>query len=71
VINGTVVRLQAQIGVILCLPESPNIEIKYVVDTGFEGETSPRTIAIAQYPDEENKLNTHREVKSSISTAIE
>jgi clan AA aspartic protease len=37
VINGTVIELQAQIGIIICLPESPNIEIKCVVDTGFEG----------------------------------
>jgi hypothetical protein len=37
VINGTVVRLQAQIGIVLCLPGNPNIEIKCVVDTGFEG----------------------------------
>jgi clan AA aspartic protease len=37
VINGTVVGLKAQIGIIFCLTESPNIEIKCVVDTGFEG----------------------------------
>jgi clan AA aspartic protease len=37
VINGTVVGLQAQIGVIFCLPGSPSLEIKCVVDTGFEG----------------------------------
>jgi clan AA aspartic protease len=37
VINGSVVGLQAQIGVIFCLPRSPSLEIKYVIDTGFEG----------------------------------
>jgi clan AA aspartic protease len=37
VINGSVVGLQAQIGVIFCLPGSPSLEIKYVVDSGFEG----------------------------------
>jgi clan AA aspartic protease len=37
VINGSVVGLQAQIGVIFCLPGSPSLEIKCVVDTGFEG----------------------------------
>jgi clan AA aspartic protease len=37
VINGSVVGLQAQIGVIFCLPGSPNLEIKCVIDTGFEG----------------------------------
>ncbi|NJM22839.1 MAG: clan AA aspartic protease [Richelia sp. RM1_1_1] len=36
-INGTVVGLQAQVGIILCLTYCPNIEIKFVVDTGFEG----------------------------------
>lgn len=36
-IHGTVVGLQAQIGVILCLNEGQNIEIKCVVDTGYEG----------------------------------
>jgi clan AA aspartic protease len=37
VINGSVVGLQAQIGVIFCLLGSPNLEIKCVIDTGFEG----------------------------------
>jgi len=37
VIHGTVVGLQAQIGVILCLCKGTNLEIKCVVDTGFEG----------------------------------
>jgi len=37
VIHGTVVGLQAHIGVILCLPELSNIEIDCIVDTGFEG----------------------------------
>ncbi|MEH2278234.1 MAG: hypothetical protein V7K40_26470 [Nostoc sp.] len=36
-IHGTVVGLQAHMGVILCLSELSNIEIKCVIDTGFEG----------------------------------
>lgn len=36
-ISGSVIGLQAQIGIIFCLPVNPYIEIKYVVDTGFEG----------------------------------
>ncbi|MBD2777727.1 clan AA aspartic protease [Iningainema tapete] len=47
-INGTVVGLQAQIGIILCLPRSPNIEIKCVVDTGFEGFLTLPPAAIAK-----------------------
>jgi predicted aspartyl protease len=46
VINTTVVKFQVLIGVILCLEESSNIEIKCVVDTGFEGFlTLPPAIA--------------------------
>jgi clan AA aspartic protease len=47
VINGTVVGLQAQIGIIFCLTESPNIEIKCVVDTGFEGFLTLPPAAVA------------------------
>lgn len=36
-IHGTVVGLQAHIGVILCLTELSNREIDCIVDTGFEG----------------------------------
>ncbi|MEH2356452.1 clan AA aspartic protease [Nostoc sp.] len=36
-IHGTVVGLQANISVILFLPELSNIEIECVIDTGFEG----------------------------------
>jgi clan AA aspartic protease len=48
VINGTVVGLQAQMGIILCLPESLNLEIKCVIDTGFEGFLTLPPAAIAQ-----------------------
>jgi len=48
VINGIVVGLIAQIGIILCLPGSPNIEIKCVVDTGFEGFLTLPPAAIAK-----------------------
>lgn len=47
-INGTVVGLQARIGIIICLPESSNIEIQCVVDTGFEGFLTLPPPAIAQ-----------------------
>ena len=47
-INGTVVGLQAQISVVLCLTEIPNIEIKFVVDTGFEGFLTLPSAAIAK-----------------------
>jgi clan AA aspartic protease len=46
--NGNVVGLQAQIGIILCLLGSPNIEIKCVVDTGFEGFLTLPAAAIAK-----------------------
>lgn len=47
-INGTVVGLQAQMGVILCLPGNLNLEIKCVIDTGFEGFLTLPPAAIAQ-----------------------
>ncbi|AFY54285.1 MAG: clan AA aspartic protease [Richelia sp. RM2_1_2] len=47
-INGTVVGLQAQISVVLCLVEIPNIEIQFVVDTGFEGFLTLPPAAIAK-----------------------
>jgi clan AA aspartic protease len=37
VIHGTVVGLQARMGVIIVPPERSSIEIECVVDTGFEG----------------------------------
>lgn len=49
-INGTVIGLQAQIDLILCLENNPNIKIKFVVDTGFEGFLTLPIVAI-------NKLN--------------
>lgn len=45
---GTVVGLQAQIDVILVLPEGWNIGVKCVVDTGFEGFLTFPTAAIAK-----------------------
>ncbi len=47
-INGTVVGLQAQISVVLCLAEIPNIEIKFVVDTGMIGFLTLPSAAIAK-----------------------
>lgn len=36
-IHGTVVGLQARIGIIVRLEGNPDVEIQFVVDTGFEG----------------------------------
>jgi len=47
VINGSVVGLQAQIGIIFCLTGSPSLEIKCVIDTGFEGFLTLPPAAIA------------------------
>ncbi len=51
-IQGTVVDLQIKVGVPFCLPGQPNLEIKFVVDTGFVGElTLPiNAVAILQLP---------------------
>ncbi len=46
-INGSVVGLQAQISVIFCLPGSPSLEIKCVIDTGFEGFLTLPPAAVA------------------------
>jgi clan AA aspartic protease len=48
VINGTLVGLQARIGVIFRLFGNPDIEIKCVVDTGFEGFLTLPPAAITQ-----------------------
>ena len=48
-IQGNVVGLQAQIGVLFCLPDRSQIlEIKCVVDTGFEGFLTLPPAAVAQ-----------------------
>ncbi len=36
-IHGTVVGLQAQVNITLCLPTQQTVEIECVVDTGFAG----------------------------------
>ena len=36
-IRGSVVGLQARVGVVFRIPGQPDIEIECVVDTGFEG----------------------------------
>jgi clan AA aspartic protease len=49
VIQGNVVGLQAQIGVLFCLADSSQIlEIKCVIDTGFEGFLTLPPAAIVQ-----------------------
>lgn len=47
-ISGTVVELQARVGVILRLQERSDIEIECVVDTGFEGFLTLPPAAIAE-----------------------
>jgi clan AA aspartic protease len=37
VIHGAVVELQAQVNIILCLPNQRRVEVECVVDTGFAG----------------------------------
>ncbi|MCL1463899.1 clan AA aspartic protease [Argonema galeatum] len=51
-IYGNVVGLQARIGVILRLPGGSDVEIEFVVDTGFEGALTlpPTTIAALGLP---------------------
>lgn len=51
-IQGLVVASQIRVGVLFCLPGQPELEIKFVVDTGFEGElTLPiSAVAILQLP---------------------
>jgi clan AA aspartic protease len=51
-IQGKVVDLQIKVGVPFCLPGQPDIEIKFVVDTGFVGElTLPiSAVAVLQLP---------------------
>lgn len=46
-IRGAVVGLQAQVGITLRLPNSPDIELTFVVDTGFEGALTLPPAAIA------------------------
>ena len=48
-IQGNVVGLQAQIGVLFCIPDREQIlEIKCVVDTGFEGFLTLPSAAVVQ-----------------------
>jgi clan AA aspartic protease len=46
-IHGTVVRLQARVGVVFRLPNSPDLTIEFVVDTGFEGALTLPQAAVA------------------------
>lgn len=47
-IQGTVVGLQARMGVILRLPDRLDLEIECVVDTGFEGFLTLPSAAITE-----------------------
>jgi clan AA aspartic protease len=47
-IQGTVVGLQILIGVVFRLPNRPDLQIEFVVDTGFEGAlTLPQNVVAA------------------------
>jgi clan AA aspartic protease len=46
-IQGRVVDLQIKVGVRFCLSGQPDIEIEFVVDTGFEGELTLPIGAVA------------------------
>jgi clan AA aspartic protease len=72
VIQGNVVGLQAQIGVLFCLADRSQIlEIKCVVDTGFEGFLTlpPAAVAQLQLPYLTN-LNANLADDSSIQTEV-
>lgn len=51
-IHGTVVGLQAQVSVILCLPNNRRVEVECVVDTGFAGALTlpPEVVADLDLP---------------------
>jgi clan AA aspartic protease len=72
VIQGNVVGLQAQVGVLFCLADRSQIlEIKCVVDTGFEGFLTlpPAAVAQLQLPYLTN-LNANLADNSSIQTDV-
>jgi clan AA aspartic protease len=72
VIQGSVVGLQAQIGVLFYLADRSEIlEIKCVVDTGFEGFLTlpPAAVAQLQLPYLTN-LNANLADNSSIQTDV-
>lgn len=46
-IHGSVVGLQARVNIVLRLPGRPDVEIEYVVDTGFEGTLTLPTDIVA------------------------
>jgi clan AA aspartic protease len=46
-ISGNVVGLQARVGVALRVPGQPEIEIEFVIDTGYEGDLTLPPAAVA------------------------
>jgi clan AA aspartic protease len=46
-ISGLVTGLQAKVGVVFRLPNQPDVEIEFVVDTGFEGALTLPHAAVA------------------------
>lgn len=70
-IHGSVVGLQARIGVLLCAPEGSEIEIECVVDTGFEGFLTlpPSVVADLDLPYLIN-INANLANNSSVETDV-
>jgi clan AA aspartic protease len=46
-IQGRVVDLQIKVGVLFCLSDQADLEIEFVVDTGFQGELTLPISAVA------------------------
>jgi hypothetical protein len=46
VISGTVIDLQARVGVVFRLPGHSDVAIEFVVDTGFEGALTLPPVAV-------------------------
>jgi len=73
-IRGTVIGLQVRVGVVFRLPNSPNLEVEFVVDTGFEGALTLPPDAIARlnlpfYEEASAKLADNSNIKVDIHTA--
>lgn len=69
--HGTVVGLQARLGVVLCPQGSSEIEIEFVIDTGFEGFLTlpPAVIAELELP-YIAKIQANLADNSSITTNV-
>jgi clan AA aspartic protease len=71
VIHGTVVGLQAQANITLCLPSQQTVEIECVVDTGFAGAlTLPPNVVKALGLPFVIRMNANLADDSSVMTPI-